>query len=397
VDDDLARRILDHLRQRGPAKAKDIAAALGVERAAISQLLYGALRSQVKQDRSFVWSLVASPQAAPSIRPVVGANRWGSLFAYYLDCLAQDDDNGVSVLAESRYDPDYVELPSWPFDGVAQANDSDPLRKLVGRQRRDARRKILWLGYPVMLRQARSRGELVDRMVEPLLLWPQDPEALDFAFLPEPIVNTRAVRGAGPSDDILGEVALLAEELGLDARDSPPLDELVARLRDIRPEWQWKEPLVPAPLRPVGGLRRLMEPGIYNAAIVVIADRSPFTVGLERDLSELRTVSDSDIANSSLSVLLGKAGPHILDFALIRPNGRRLNIEVDGEHYHRDWDGELIRRDQLRNLRMIEMGWDVMRFWVYEVRDGLPACVNKVAAWAALADKQPALMSAATA
>ena len=106
--------------------------------------------------------------------------------------------------------------------------------------------------------KARSRGELVDRMVEPLLLWPQDPEAPDFAFLPEPIVNTRAVRGAGPSDDILGEVGLLAGELGLDARDSLPLDELVARLRDIRPEWQWKEPLVPAPLRPVGGrLHRL--------------------------------------------------------------------------------------------------------------------------------------------
>ena len=31
---------------------------------------------------------------------------------------------------------------------------------------------------------------------------------------------------------------------------------------------------------------------------------------------------------------------YILDFALIRPNGRRLNIEIDGERYHRDWDGE---------------------------------------------------------
>ena len=77
---------------------------------------------------------------------------------------------------------------------------------------------------------------------------------------------------------------------------------------------------------------------------------------------------------------------YILDFALIRPNGRRLNIEVDGEHYHRGWDGELIRSDQLRNLRMIEMGWDVMRFWVYQVRDDLPACVDKVATWAARAD-----------
>jgi very-short-patch-repair endonuclease len=82
---------------------------------------------------------------------------------------------------------------------------------------------------------------------------------------------------------------------------------------------------------------------------------------------------------------------YVLDFALIRPNGRRLNIEVDGEQYHRDWDGELIRRDQLRNLRMMELGWDVMRFWVYQVRDDLPACVHQVAAWTARADKQSAV------
>jgi len=75
-----------------------------------------------------------------------------------------------------------------------------------------------------------------------------------------------------------------------------------------------------------------------------------------------------------------------LDFALIRPNGRRLDIEIDGERYHRDWDGELIRRDQLRNLRLIEMGWDVLRLWVYEIRDSLPDCVDRVAAWAKAAD-----------
>jgi very-short-patch-repair endonuclease len=50
------------------------------------------------------------------------------------------------------------------------------------------------------------------------------------------------------------------------------------------------------------------------------------------------------------------------------------------------WDGELIRRDQLRNLRLIEMGWDVLRLWVYEVRDSLPDCVARVAAWAEGAD-----------
>lgn len=59
----------------------------------------------------------------------------------------------------------------------------------------------------------------------------------------------------------------------------------------------------------------------------------------------------------------------------------RLNIEVDGERYHRSWTGELCLRDQLRNQRPIELGWEVKRFWVYEVRDRLPQCVATVAQW----------------
>jgi very-short-patch-repair endonuclease len=71
---------------------------------------------------------------------------------------------------------------------------------------------------------------------------------------------------------------------------------------------------------------------------------------------------------------------YLLDFAVVAGD-RRLNIEVDGEHYHRNWDGELCRRDQIRNQRLIELGWDVMRFWVYQVRDELPACVDRVKIW----------------
>ena len=48
---------------------------------------------------------------------------------------------------------------------------------------------------------------------------------------------------------------------------------------------------------------------------------------------------------------------------------RKLDIEVDGENYHRNWDGELCRRDQIRSRRLRDLGWDIMRFWVYELRD----------------------------
>ena len=74
--------------------------------------------------------------------------------------------------------------------------------------------------------------------------------------------------------------------------------------------------------------------------------------------------------------------PYTLDFALFHGE-RKLAIEVDGENYHRNWDGELCRRDQIRSRRLSDLDWDIMRFWVYEIRDDLEACVGRVKAWVA--------------
>jgi very-short-patch-repair endonuclease len=72
---------------------------------------------------------------------------------------------------------------------------------------------------------------------------------------------------------------------------------------------------------------------------------------------------------------------YVLDFALL-DGTRRLGIEIDGDQYHRDWDGELCRRCQIRNHRLMELGWDLMRFWVYQVRDDLDRTVDLVREWA---------------
>ena len=72
--------------------------------------------------------------------------------------------------------------------------------------------------------------------------------------------------------------------------------------------------------------------------------------------------------------------PYTLDFALFHAE-RKLDIEVDGENYHRNWDGELCRRDQIRSRRLGDLGWDILRFWVYEIRDDLDGAVRRVKAW----------------
>lgn len=71
---------------------------------------------------------------------------------------------------------------------------------------------------------------------------------------------------------------------------------------------------------------------------------------------------------------------YLLDLAIVIGE-QRLDIEVDGERYHRLWTGEYCRRDQIRNQRMYELGWDVLRFWVYEIRDDLDGCVDRVRQW----------------
>jgi very-short-patch-repair endonuclease len=72
---------------------------------------------------------------------------------------------------------------------------------------------------------------------------------------------------------------------------------------------------------------------------------------------------------------------YVLDFALLDEK-RRLGIEIDAERYHRTWDGDLCRRCQIRVHRLMELGWDVMRFWVYQVRDDLDRTVDLVQQWA---------------
>ena len=75
------------------------------------------------------------------------------------------------------------------------------------------------------------------------------------------------------------------------------------------------------------------------------------------------------------------ADRYSLDLAILLPDGRKLDIEVDGEMYHRSWSGELCYRDQLRNQRLFELGWDVMRFWVFQIRDDMDWCVQRVQEW----------------
>jgi very-short-patch-repair endonuclease len=124
-----------------------------------------------------------------------------------------------------------------------------------------------------------------------------------------------------------------------------------------------------------------------------LASRQPVTGGSEEPGPEYPAVAHPELV-SEWERLAYKAlysagirpvpqyeeAPYILDFALFQGE-RKLDIEVDGENYHRNWDGELCRRDQIRSQRLHDLGWDILRFWVYELRDDMEGSLARVKKW----------------
>ncbi|MEI6892169.1 MAG: AAA domain-containing protein [Pontiella sp.] len=65
-----------------------------------------------------------------------------------------------------------------------------------------------------------------------------------------------------------------------------------------------------------------------------------------------------------------------LDLAVLSPI--KLDIEVDGEAYHRTAGGGRKDDDIWRDEQMMGCGWEVCRFWVYQLDEDMDGCVKKI-------------------
>jgi superfamily I DNA and/or RNA helicase/very-short-patch-repair endonuclease len=55
-----------------------------------------------------------------------------------------------------------------------------------------------------------------------------------------------------------------------------------------------------------------------------------------------------------------------------------VDIEIDGELWHRDIDGGRLLADIKRDQHLIVHGWKVKRFWVYQLQHNLSQCVKEI-------------------
>ena len=323
----LPGRILAELARQPGQKAAGLAAALGADRKAINQCLYGPLRGKVRQDRSYRWYLANHREPAPEAPRRPADTDLSRLCRYYLDCIGADTAKGVSAFAASRYGPpDYAELPALPgLGGDSAWWQADGASRLLGKVRNDRANLTAWIGYPVRLRHHRS-AKWEGYFAEPVLLWAVDSDgdqpivgddlpALNFAFL-----KSLAV---GDPGHLVAEAAQLAVDLNLNTGpgDQPEMDEMLHRLKEVRPDWDWREDLIPECCSQTPPLAEIDAQGIYNRAILCVGERSPYTQGLETELKALANCPQADLAGTALGAWLSG------EFAAPEPTGPNPPVE----------------------------------------------------------------------
>lgn len=323
---DLADKILELLKENPGQTAWELARQLGVERKTVNSLLYSRLRSYVIQDNEYRWwpkEKIETKTEVHRPRNTEEKTFLSKLCGYYLDCLNQDDQSGVSVYASSKFgDLNYVELPEIPI--ISGNNDSifdmyEDVGKLWNKVR-GQRQLTFMLGYPVYLKKIRYRNGGEGFVIEPIFLFTFTEDSLNNRSKPilsndPPHLNFKAVKsllGGNQSNSTIEELVNLSEDLGLNVESKeelgqagpPDLDELIQRLRMIHSEWEWIEEPDPYNLQTKVPLSSIDQPGIYNRAIVMLTERSPYTQGLEAELTRLQTIPEEVYQETALGAWL---------------------------------------------------------------------------------------------
>ena len=96
-----------------------------------------------------------------------------------------------------------------------------------------------------------------------------------------------------------------------------------------------------------------------------------------------RKLYDAMIARGFSPIPQLPVGGRFLDLALVdesRSPALRLDIEIDGVTFHTDDDGNRLTTDLWRDHQLRGLGWNILRFWVYELRDDMEGCLDRIEA-----------------
>ena len=321
VMNDLSNSIVSELEKVPNQTASELSKKLNIDKALLNSCLYGQLTGKVVQDSNYRWSLSSARFRADAAQQHAGYKNTNlaRLCRYYLACLGQEEV-GISTFAWDKYgNEDYVELSKLPHtsNDLTQLSEIQPLLNKI---KQDRGNQIAYLGYPTSLKLIKSKkSNWQGFVVEPILLFPIELNTEDrspYLDLSYPIINYKAFQAFTNAERelILDELAQLESELGLGATNEPiEIDELALRLQAIRAEWPWLEAITPEQLnyQPNVKISSLKNGGIYNKAVIIKAERSPFTAGLETELKMLGQLEPELYSQTALGHWLKSLIPEV--------------------------------------------------------------------------------------
>ena len=166
--------ILAALSRKPGLKGREIASQLGLDKRLVNSTLYKLrARTLAWQDGGYRWFPKSANLELRQQEQTQLDTPLAKLSRYYLHCLSFDDASGVGLFAESRYAPQYIELPVLPeFDPEERGIRSFAgVAELFQRLRTAASRQVPYIGYPVRLRHHRSENGWEGFFVEPVFLF----------------------------------------------------------------------------------------------------------------------------------------------------------------------------------------------------------------------------------
>lgn len=279
--------------------AKSIANTLNIDRSTVNSILYGRLKDQCNVDSSYVWRLNDNQVLPPSdntCQETISADpKLKRICQYYLNCIALDGTNKISVFKDSQFSLDYIELESLDLNSLHNEGAADFMANTA-----HLGKKVMYVGYPTNAYTIHAQTGDYKRLA-PIFLFQVTYDAGSCSIASVPTINMEIIGQycSYDANEQLHEMIKLEEELGLNNPDAEfDITDLVTRLYHIR-RWNWQEEMNPEQFNPMP-FSSITNDGIYNKVVLLRADASQYTQGLEHELLELSKLSEDQYRQTAL-------------------------------------------------------------------------------------------------
>ncbi len=303
------KKIIELLSAKPGLKSYQIAAETDLTKEQVNKILYKN-EAIFNRDNSNNWCMAYQVNTPQNLKTPDLKTPLSTLCNYYLACLGYDDENGIHVFAKDKNGNCYTEISQVIGLDLKVALSSSTALSLVNKHKSNMSKKTLYLGYPCYLKHQQSE-QWSGFFLEPIFYYPIDlvgDGGQHYEILQtSPAVNFIAIKNILHSDknNVYKEIVDLEKEIGMDSEESD-LDDIVLSMFNAHKEWNWVDNIDPYNLNTSVKIQDITKEGIYNKAVIILADRSPFTAGLEFELHALANIPENKYADTALGKWINK-------------------------------------------------------------------------------------------